>query len=106
MRLGEWVKAKGKAKGELSRLCRATTKSYTTIFKLAHGHRSKAEFATARRLAMATGGVCSHLELCLSDEQLAQVEAWELKAWREFAITLERERAARATGRRKPTVAA
>jgi len=103
MRLHEWVTAKGK--GELSRLCRTTAKSYPTIFKLVHGLHYAA-FATARQLAIATGGACSHLELCFSDEQLAQIEAWELKAWREFAVALERERAARATGRRKSTVAA
>lgn len=103
MRLNEWVQAKGD--GELSRLGRVTGKCFATIFKLAH-RKHLAQFATARQLAIATKGATSHLELCFSEEQLAAVEPWELKRWRDFALALERERAARASGRKRAKVAA
>lgn len=104
MRLLEWVQSNDK--GELARLGRATAKSYPTICKLVHGQHRRAAFPTARLLAIATQGATSHIELCFSDDELAKLEAWELKRWREFALALERERAARARRAKRSGVAA
>jgi hypothetical protein len=96
MTLLDWVKLKGD--GELARLHRATVLSYTTVFKLARGTHA-AKFSSGRKLAIETAGRTSHLELCLTPGELAEIEAWERKRWQDFALGLEKERAERAAKR-------
>lgn len=106
MRLSEYVASQAKAgvRGVLAKICRATQLSYTTIFKIYRGkHGAKLE--TARLIAIETCGETSHLELCLTPDQLVQIESWERQEWRGFALRLEKLRAKRA-GKRAPKRAA